>query len=121
MFVEVKVNIEITSEDIDDIRCAALEGGITYWCSTAKVVGDYLGEYAHEQISRGGQLKLYDIEGDRVGVLTLDKLLEGIGMYIEKANKPMLMYETRLDTSMIGASEADEIVQYALFGEIIYS
>ena len=58
--------------------CTALEGGINYWCCKAEVVGEYLGEYASEQISRGGELKLYDAEEDEVYTLTLDKLLKGI-------------------------------------------
>ena len=40
----------------------ALDGGITYWCNKAEVIGGYLGEYASDQISRGGKLKLYDYE-----------------------------------------------------------
>ena len=30
----------VTEEDIDDIMCSALEGGITYWCNAAKVLED---------------------------------------------------------------------------------
>lgn len=39
--VSVTLEIVLTQEDIDDIMCGALEGGITYWCDEAKVVGDY--------------------------------------------------------------------------------
>lgn len=56
--VSVTLEIVLTQEDIDDIMCGALEGGITYWCDEAKVVGDYLGEYGSEQIARGGKLRL---------------------------------------------------------------
>lgn len=45
------VELILTDGDIDDIMCCALEGGITYWCDCAKVVGEYLGKYGHEQIS----------------------------------------------------------------------
>ncbi len=55
MEITIKKTFNITDEQLDDIMCTALEGGITYWCDEAKVVGDYLGEYAHEQIARGGQ------------------------------------------------------------------
>lgn len=57
--VSVTLEIALTQEDIDDIMCGALEGGITYWCDEAKVVGDYLGEYGSEQIARGGKLRLH--------------------------------------------------------------
>lgn len=59
--VSVTLEIVLTQEDIDDIMCGALEGGITYWCDEAKVVGDYLGEYGSEQIARGGKLRLLEV------------------------------------------------------------
>ena len=34
------VPVTITSEDIDDIMVAALEGGITHWCRRVEVVGE---------------------------------------------------------------------------------
>ena len=40
-FIEVKLDILLTNQDIDDIMCAALEGGINDWCGKAKVVGKY--------------------------------------------------------------------------------
>ena len=49
--VKVELEVNVSQEDIDDIVTIALEGGINYWCRKAEVVGDYLGEYASEQIS----------------------------------------------------------------------
>ena len=46
--VKVEINVKLTQQDIDDIMVAALEGGITYWCFKAEVVGDYLGQYANQ-------------------------------------------------------------------------
>ncbi len=56
MELNINYKVEFDNECIDDIMATALEGGITYWCDDAEVVGDYLGEYASEQISRGGTL-----------------------------------------------------------------
>lgn len=115
-------NIEITMQDIDDIMVCALEGGITYWCRKAEVVGEYLGEYASEQIARNGTLKLYDAEEDEVYELTLDKLLKGIRQAIE--GNYYVEYEwftaTALDAYQIDANVADTIVQLALFDEIVF-
>ena len=91
--VKAEPEINVTQEDIDDIVATALEGGINYWCREAEVVGDYLGEYASEQISRGGTLKLYDSEEDEVYELTRDKLLDGIKKYCEDTERPYdIMY-----------------------------
>lgn len=120
--IAVNKEIRVTGEDIDDIMCAALEGGICYWCCRAEVVGDYLGEYASEQISRGGILKLHDSEEDEVYELTREKLLNGIKRTYEEGY--YADYEwcngTKLDCCQIDAEVADAIVQIALFDEVIY-
>ena len=120
--VEVHNTINVTAEDIDDIMCGALEGGITYWCGKAKIVGEPLGDYASEQISRGGTLLLFDIESDEVYELNREKLLNGIGKAYE--NGMFSDYEWcnghELDCCNVDAEVADCIVQYALFGDIVY-
>ena len=114
--------IKITNEDIDDIMCTALEGGITYWCDKADVVGEYLGEYASEQISRGGSLKLFPIGEEQTYTLNVNKLLKGIKQAIEE--NMYADYEwynaKEIDTCNVDAEVADTIVQFALFGEVIY-
>lgn len=124
MTLEVKFNVEVTNQDIDDIMCTALEGGITYWCRRAEVVGGkYLGEYAHEQISRGGSLMLYDTEISDKWELTLDKFKQGLQLYLSENTEAIDGNDAgiyQLDTSYIDAYEADEIIQYALFGEVVF-
>lgn len=112
----------VTQEDIDDIMAGALEGGITYWCCKAEVVeDDYYGEYASEQISRGGSLCLYDNETDEKYVLTLDKFLKGIRLAIKDGYRnDWFSDDARLDCGMIDGEAADIIVQMALFGEVVY-
>ena len=110
----------VSGEDIDDIISAALDGGITYWCGRAEVVGEYLGEYASEQISRGGTLKLYDIEDGSVSELTLDKFLNGLRLWIENERAFELTRAGQLDVGQIDAPAADTILQYALFNDVIF-
>ena len=83
MILNCALAVRVRNEDIDDIMVSALEGGINYWCRKAEVKGGYLGEYASDQISRGGELILHDTED-------------------------------------IDAEDADCIIQYALFGDVIY-
>ena len=84
--VSVTLEIVLTQEDIDDIMCGALEGGITYWCDEAKVVGDYLGEYGSEQIARGGKLRLhlpepFDKDETEYYELDLEKFKKGVELW----------------------------------------
>ncbi len=136
MKVEAKMEVEVTDKDIDDIVCAALEGGITYWADSAAVVGNYLGHYAHEQIARGGKLEIHVIEtfdDDDTENYYLDKtsLLRGISMYLSNPERPYNITEVKkhglmekpeleLDTCNVDGCVADMIVQYALFDEQIY-
>lgn len=113
--VKCEKQFTITSEDIDDIMCDALESGIGYWCGRAKVNGEYLGEYASDQISRGGSLTLYDIEDDdEKYVLDLVKFLNGYRLAIEQG-----YFSGDLDDDY-DAGTADVIVQLAIFGEVVY-
>ena len=120
--INVKKNMRVTSEDIDDIMCTALEGGINYWCNKAEVVGEYLGEYASNQISKGGTLILHDAESEDTWELNIEKLLRGIELAIEE--EYLADYEwydaDSIDTCQIDADVADAIIQFAIFEEIIF-
>lgn len=75
MELNINYKVEFDNECIDDIMATALEGGITYWCDDAEVVGE-----------RG-----------------LD-----------------VIYQGKIDPSNIDAEDADAIIQYAIFGEVVY-
>ena len=79
-------DVRVRNEDIDDIMVSALEGGINYWCRKAEVKGDYLGEYASDQISRGGELILHDAEENKSYTLSKEKFIDGLKKYIAAGN-----------------------------------
>lgn len=119
--IKVTMEIEVTDQDIDDMMVTALEGGITPWCSEAEVVGEYLGEYASEQISRGGKLKLYDIESDDVWELDKEKFLNGLTLWIQNgSNQSYGICDGHVDPGMIDAADIDEIIQIATMGEVVF-
>lgn len=122
----IKRSVEVTTEDIDDILCGSLEGGSNYWCDEVEVVGEYLGEYASEQISRGGKLRFhvnepFDDEGTEWYELDQEKFLHGLQEWLNNyVHVDDCVYEGQLDCGMIDAGMADSIIQYALFEEIVY-
>lgn len=125
--VLVQIRAALTQQDIDDIMVSALEGGINYWCRRVVVQGDYLGEYASEQISRGGKLAVWldePFEEDKTCyLLDLDKFLAGFKLWLEKGGDSYdaIDYsDGSVDCGQIDANCADEIVQYALFGELVF-
>lgn len=113
--IDCTVKHTITTKDIDDIMADALEGGITSWCGRAEVVGDYLGECASDQISRGGELILHDLEDyNDTHKLNLAGFLSGYKQAIEEG-----YFSGDLDDDY-DAGIADIIVQLAIFGEVVY-
>lgn len=86
--IKAEISVRISTEDIDDIVTTALEGGICYWCRRAEVKGKYLGEFASEQISRGGVLVLHDSVDGKKRELNKEKLLSGVKQYLEDEDKP---------------------------------
>lgn len=115
------IPVVLKSEDIDDIMIAALEGGITGWCDRAEVIGERLGKYASEQISRGGVLRLHDAESYDSWTLTRDKFIEGFKRWLEAGSSDTgVLIGDMVDTSAIDAECADAIIQFALFGELVF-
>lgn len=98
----------ITNEDLDDLLVAAFEGGSNYWIESVEVKNnDYKGgEYASDVISRGGTLIIRDEEGRHE--LTRAKLLKGLSL------------GSSYDPENADAGDADNILQLALFGQLIY-
>ena len=120
--------VTVTDQDVDDIMTTALEGGITDWCYKAEIVGERLGEYASEQISRGGILKLYgtdEINGDSKWWLDREKFLKGLKTFLKKyADEDDCLFREddgyTLDCGNVDSFAADMIVQCAIFGEPVY-
>jgi len=117
--VRPEVEVNLSQQDIDDIMAVAMEGGICYWCRKAEEVGEHLGEYASDQISRGGALILHDAESAQTWELTLEKFLNGVKLYFEQGCH-VNVEDNAIDTCDIDANDADCIIQFAVFGEVVF-
>ncbi len=128
--IDVDMELILTNEDIDDIMATALEGGVNYWCRKVKVIGgEYFGEYASDQISRDGSLDFYldepfDESGKNVYRLSLKNFETGVKEYVKNSGMcEALMLDKdnlKLDVGSIDSCAADSIIQYALFGVLVY-
>ena len=99
----------ITDEEIVDLMDTALHG-IAYWCGEAQVLdknGKTFDGWTSEALSSGHDIRLWDTE--KWHTLTLDKLLKGLSM------------RTSFDSEQYDADDGDAIIQYAIFGEIVYA
>lgn len=118
--VRAEIVARLTRRNIDDIMVSALEGGINYWCDEAEVIeSERVAEWGHEQIARGGKLILHDAESNDKWELTLEKFLNGFKLWLENAGDQYgAVRNGEVDCCNIDAECANEIVQYALFGEV---
>lgn len=108
---EVLVRKTVTDQEIDDIMVTAFEGGITYWCGEARVIAGQDGKpfigLASSALTRNHAINLYDSEEERWRKLTLKKLLKAFS-------------KLNFDFENYDAGDADNAVQTAVFGDIIY-
>ena len=118
--LNVRAGVWVSGKDIDDILCDAFEGGVTsMWCGGVEVVGEKLGEYAFEQISRGGSLMIIDDETGKKYELNLDNFMRGLQMFLQEDFGPYV-YEGKVDPGTMDAIVSDCELQYAIFGEAVY-
>jgi len=129
--IKVEIFLSISDEDIGDIMSSALCGGISYWScldNTKQEWKEYNDKEEYDDLGTdeiatmilldGKPLYIVDTYDDTTLSLTLEKLLNGIRWAI--VENSTLIVDGELDTCSIDASVADSIVQYAIFGEIVY-
>ena len=122
--------MKITTENIVDCVLSCEAGGFDYWGELCSDEKDY--EAARQRLAErekadmkpcyedvlaeilesGGKLTVYDREDDKDHELTLEKLLNGWKKYVEDHNAD--------DFDEYDGISADCIMQYAIFGDVIY-
>jgi len=131
--VIVEVPVEIDDELLGDIICTAFEGGSNYWINTIKVnhpegakpKGSPVCTWASDAINKNGSVMIFPRECDG-DVHTLNKLKLTTGLKMWVVNHPQsvtLVHEygkNYIDAGNIDADDADCILQYALFNEVVF-
>ena len=106
--------IEVTDDHLDSILTGAFEGGSNYWAVKVEVAkDDYKGKkYASECVAAGGELYIHTTDDGKY-LLTKEYLINGLQMYLDDSK-----YKNWPDGG--DAQTDDLILQYALFGEVVY-
>lgn len=117
------IGTEITESDIENIIVSSLEGGSNYWMGLDnshpefkdKPKGEPLSTWTTKLIIDGKAIYFYDIEDpeEKPLELTLQKMLNGIAQNAKE--RPFASNKNEWD-----ACDADCIIQYALFGGLVY-
>ena len=97
--IKKKVNEEV----LDDILESGLEG-ISYWADKVEVVGGIEDDkqYVHLALKDGRYIRIHDIEENKWHKLTLKKLIN-----FDFANYDMY--------------DAEQVIQLAIFGKLVYA
>lgn len=113
------VPVQVTGETLDHILYEALNaGGVSAWADRARAVGGKLGDRVCEQVSNGGEIRIHEIDGAWF-VLNRRNLLDGIKQYVE-VSCHVRIEDGQLALEDLSESDADVIVQFAIFGEVKY-
>lgn len=112
------ITTSVSIETLEDIVVTALEGGIGYWSVLDNSTNPWkkyefydlpTSQAAFELLYNGEALKFYDVEDDtKVWQLTWKNLLKGVEMF------------GGVKEEDIDAEVADQIIQYALFGKVVF-
>lgn len=117
----VKVELPITEKDIENIIVTCFEGGSNYWMGLndipnweEKPKNEPISTWATKMLLDGKTIEFYDIEDStEIWQLTKDKLIRGI--LLNCKNRP---HDCDLENG--DATTCDCIMQFALFGEVVY-
>lgn len=145
--VNPTISAKITKEDVLDIICSAVNGGVGYWAAVSANDNDHseakkhlveqgadLKDVCFEEVFAqilfdGKELEVTDIEKDETYLLSLEKLFIGLRAAIEEGYYSHYNWfvpegdgfgEWQLNCCQIDSEVADIIVQFSLFGEVLF-
>jgi hypothetical protein len=124
--MKITIQQSFTKNDLLNIMTTGLEGGIGYWACLNNDTPDFdefdklnmiLSDKVAEILWRGGSVELFDTDYNYDDAdkweLTLDKVVKGIIKFMETDSKTF-----ELDD--LDALDCDKIIQYGLFGELVF-
>jgi hypothetical protein len=129
----IQINVDLDDQLLEDVLVTAFEGGSNYW------IKDVIGYnpinvrrqddtpysiWLSEAINNGGHIKIYPDDEDKSYVLSKEKFVFGLKLWIvTHPDSYTLVTENgkhTIDAGDIDADDADAILQYALFGKVVY-
>lgn len=131
--VTVQIPVELDDEFFEDVVCTMLEGGSNYWVDTIdidhpdgqKPKGVPVSTWASDALNKGGNITIHPIE-EEDGIVTINRenLIAGVKQLIdEHPDRVSVMYEDKknhIDFGNMDADDADAILQYAVFGDLVF-
>ena len=94
----------------------AFEGGISHWLTRVVIIKPGAGEprLIADRVMNNGTLGLYPYLDMKPTELTLDKVKKGLQLWLKAQDLNEILIKE------LGPSNADEIIQFSLFGKVKY-
>jgi len=130
--VIVQIPVELDDEFFDDIICTMFEGGSNYWIGKTQIIhpdgekpkGMPVSAWIASAINKDGMIKILPQDDNVTVVLNKKRLVFGLKEWITKCpDKVSLINENGkncIDAGNVDADDADAILQYALFEELVF-
>ena len=127
----INIEVELNDQFFEDILITALEGGSNYWLQSIKVnhpggpkpKGIPNSIWAAQAINLLSSVECYSDDGEKE-TLTLGSLTNAVLLWTQNHPDKVEIYNYNgkhsIDAANIDADDADEILQYALFGTLVY-
>ena len=105
--------------DVDRLLTKVLED-TAYWYHHAEIVSMLTDNYIEKQVARGGVVRFYLHNGTHRD-LTIRALVHGLRIWFKKEPDYSVIYNGNVvDVLAIGKEDADRILQYSLFGKVLF-
>lgn len=116
MTAALTITLPVTSQMIADIFITAVEGGISYWCDELDLRkdGEQVSYQNAESFEGDWTAKLTLGEDDGTAEITPEKLAQAFAL------RPSEAAQIITDDGGFDATSADNLIQCAAFGEIVY-
>jgi hypothetical protein len=130
--VIIRVPIELDDEFFDDIICTMFEGGSNYWLGKIQVIhpdgekpsGMPASEWIASAVNKDGMIKILPQEDTVTVILDKKRLVDGLEKWITRHPSSVSLIneneKNSIDAGNIDADDADAILQYAVFGELVF-
>lgn len=132
--VEVKKSFTVRPQQVEDILCTAIEGGIGYWACLGERrypesgvwykqwqdtdADDWVPNYISVIMSQGGSIQILDAEDENsvLGTLNLEAIQRGLEIMADRYPR----YFREFVEEDYDANTADVFVQLCVLGDIVY-
>lgn len=121
------ITVELDDTFFEDIIVTALEGGSNYWVDHItinhpegqKPKNTPNSMWAGDALNRGGSVS-FTHNSEENNILTKGSLINGLMSWATSYPDHISFIDGSIDAGNIDAGDADMILQYALFGEVVY-